>query len=57
MISIEQNFADNLQVDIGDVLGFRIGSRIIQAPIASIRSVDWATFRPNFYIIFPPLRV
>ncbi len=52
-ISVEQGLARRLAVDIGDELTFSIADRSINATIRSIRSVQWESFQPNFYIIFP----
>lgn len=53
-LSIEQSLAESLGVDIGDTLGFTIGSEKVTATISSIRSVQWDSMQPNFFIIFPP---
>ncbi|MGX5173581.1 ABC transporter permease [Aliikangiella sp. IMCC44653] len=53
-ISIEQKTADALQLKIGDKLNFNIGSEPWDAEIVSIRSIDWQTFTPNFYVISNP---
>lgn len=54
VISVEKNLAADLHLTLGDKLGFKIGDRDINAVIANIRTVDWGSFHPNFYIIFPP---
>lgn len=53
-VSIEHDLAKNLGLKMGDVLGFTIDTTIISATITSIRTVDWESFTPNFYIIFAP---
>ena len=53
VISIEQNFAKNIQAEIGDFLTFDIGGQEIKGKIINIRSLKWESFRPNFYVIFP----
>jgi putative ABC transport system permease protein len=53
-ISIEQEMADALRLRLGDTLTFNIGSFKVTAAIGSIRKVDWDSFKPNFYVIFPP---
>ena len=50
-LSVEQGMAESLQIGIGDVLSFSVGSEVIEVPITSIRSVLWENFKPNFYII------
>ncbi len=53
LVSIEQKLAKSLDVKLGDILTFTIGSQRMKATIASIRKVQWDTMKPNFYIIFP----
>lgn len=53
-ISVEQRVAESLGISPGDVLSFRIGSRTVQATVASIRTVNWDSMNPNFYVIFSP---
>ena len=36
------------------MLGFTVGSETIAAEVASLRAVQWDSFRPNFYMVFPP---
>jgi len=50
-LSIEQGMATSLQLKLGDILSFSVGSETMEAPITSIRSVLWENFKPNFYII------
>lgn len=52
-ISIEQNFAQNIQAKLGDILTFDIGGEEISGKIINVRSLKWESFKPNFYIIFP----
>ncbi|MEH6813489.1 MAG: FtsX-like permease family protein [Motiliproteus sp.] len=54
LISLEQDLARDLGVGLGDQLSFSFGDRSIDAKIISLRSLDWGSLRPNFYIIFPP---
>ncbi len=50
-LSVEQGMAESLQIGVGDILSFSVGSEVIEAPITNIRSVFWENFKPNFYII------
>jgi len=52
-ISIEKGLAKRLKVDIGDSVTFKIADQEISASILNIRSVQWDSFQPNFFIIFP----
>jgi len=53
-LSIEQSLAESLGVNVGDELGFTVGAEKVTASVTSIRSVQWDSMRPNFFIIFPP---
>ncbi|MEZ4872093.1 MAG: FtsX-like permease family protein [Bdellovibrionales bacterium] len=53
-ISIEQRFADRLDLEIGDTLTFDIQSIPIKGKIINKRSVKWTSFQPNFFILFQP---
>lgn len=53
-VSVEQELAERLGLDIGDHLVFTTSQGLLSAEIASIRAVDWDTFEPNFYFMFHP---
>lgn len=53
-VSIEETLAERLQVKLGDKLTFQLGSDIIEVPVTSIRTVNWQSMQPNFYMIFSP---
>ncbi|WP_297528275.1 ABC transporter permease [Thiohalobacter sp.] len=53
-VSVESRLAHRLGIGLGDRLTFTIGGRQLTATVTSIREVDWESFRPNFYMIFPP---
>ncbi|GHC29815.1 hypothetical protein GCM10010082_24710 [Kushneria pakistanensis] len=53
-VSVAESMARDLSLDIGDRLTFDIGGREVTAQIASLRQVDWESFQPNFFVIFPP---
>ncbi|MFD2230728.1 ABC transporter permease [Alkalimarinus sediminis] len=52
-VSIESRLAETLEVVVGDQLTFTIGDQPIEVEVQSIRSVEWDSMRPNFYMIFP----
>ncbi len=54
LVSVESKLAERLGIQLNDELGFTIGAQPLQARVLSIRSVQWDSFRPNFYMIFPP---
>ena len=53
-ISVESGMAKKLQLALGDTLGFAIGDQTVSARITSIRSVQWDSMQPNFFVIFAP---
>ncbi|MCL7940190.1 FtsX-like permease family protein [Halomonas sp. ATCH28] len=53
-ISVEDGLAERLGLALGDTLTFTIGSDEVTGEVTSLRSLDWESFRPNFFVIFPP---
>ncbi|NMR27987.1 cell division protein FtsX [Pseudoalteromonas sp. NEC-BIFX-2020_015] len=52
--SIEESMLARLDVKLGDTLTFLIGAQSFDAKITSVRKVNWATLKPNFFIILSP---
>lgn len=52
-VSVESELAGKLGLELGDELRFQIGGRRLDVEILSIRSVQWDSMRPNFYMMFP----
>ncbi|TMP08950.1 cell division protein FtsX [Pseudoalteromonas sp. S3178] len=52
--SVEESMLERLDVEIGDTLTFLIGAQSFDAKITSVRKVNWATLKPNFFIILSP---
>ncbi len=44
LVSIEEDAARGLNLDVGDNIGFRIFGREVTAKVASLRKIDWGTF-------------
>lgn len=53
-VSVEEKLAKKLGIELGAELSFSIGGETLKARVASIRKVQWDSFHPNFYMIFPP---
>lgn len=53
-LSVEQEFAQTLGWQVGDTVAFDIAGQRFQARITSLRSVEWESFRPNFFVIASP---
>ena len=54
LVSVEREFAASLGMEVGDKIDLRIGSEPLQVTVANLRELDWESFKPNFYMIFPP---
>ena len=54
LVSLATEFQEALGVTVGDRLTFDIAGETLEVTIASIRKVKWDSFRPNFFIVFPP---
>ena len=53
-VSIEDDYAGWLDIEIGDRVEFEINQQTIFAEVSSFRSVRWDNMQPNFFIIFSP---
>ncbi|MEB8430732.1 FtsX-like permease family protein [Cocleimonas sp. KMM 6892] len=52
--SMEQGIADNLGVKMGDKLTFDIAGQRIVETITSMRTVQWDSMKPNFFVLAAP---
>ena len=53
-VSVEADFAQDLGLELGDEVGFDIAGEPVTAKVTSFRSVEWDTFKPNFFMVFSP---
>jgi len=53
-VSVEAELAGKLGLVLGDELTFTIGSDKVTETVTSIRTVQWDSMKPNFYMAFPP---
>ncbi|MGH6914353.1 MAG: ABC transporter permease, partial [Geminicoccales bacterium] len=55
LVSVEDEVAEAYGVGVGDLLGFNILGRVIEAEIASLRpEIDWGQARLDFVFLFSP---
>ncbi|WP_241263386.1 ABC transporter permease [Parahaliea mediterranea] len=54
LVSLEEEFAERLGATVGDRLGLLVGARPLEVTVASVRKLDWQSFQPNFFMVFPP---
>ncbi len=52
-LSVETGLAKTLKLQLGDRLRFDMGGVQTEARITSLRKVDWASMRANFFVIYP----
>ncbi len=52
LVSIEQGYAFGWGLRVGDQLTFDLGGLKVVSKVANIRTVEWDSLRPNFFIIF-----
>ena len=54
LISFESGLAETLKLKLNDVVSFDINGSKIDLTISNLRSVDWDTFKVNFFTVLPP---
>ena len=52
--SVEVGLAKTLNLKLGDRLRFDIGGQVVEAPITSLRKLEWGSMRVNFFVILNP---
>ncbi|MCV2357647.1 ABC transporter permease [Paucibacter sp. TC2R-5] len=52
-LSVEEGLAKSLGLKLGDQLKFDVAGVVVQGRINSVRKVDWASMRVNFFVMFP----
>ncbi|MEO8224980.1 MAG: FtsX-like permease family protein, partial [Gammaproteobacteria bacterium] len=52
--SLDADLASNLGVKVGDTVTFNVAGEDIKAPITSLRTIEWDSFQPNFYVVLSP---
>ncbi len=54
LVSLSTEFAESLDLKIGDSMVFDVAGERFAVRLASIRKVKWDSFQPNFFIVFAP---
>ncbi len=54
LVSISSEYQEALHLSLGDKLSFDIAGEPLTVEVASIRKIRWDSFRPNFFLVFPP---
>ena len=53
-VSLEADLARQLGIDVGSRVVWDVQGRPVESEIASLRTVDWTRFQPNFFAVFEP---
>ncbi len=53
-LSLEEGFAKEVGLNLGDTLQFQIAGQTIKAKVTSLRAVQWDSFHVNFFILATP---
>ncbi len=53
-ISVEERFAEQLGWKVGDRIAFDIAGQTLDATVTSLRSIEWESFRTNFFVLVSP---
>jgi putative ABC transport system permease protein len=54
LVSISSEYQEALGLKLGDTLAFDVAGEPLNVTVASIRKIRWDSFRPNFFLVFPP---
>ena len=54
LVSLEEEAALELGVDLGDRMQFLIAGQEIALTVASFRTINWDSFQPNFFMVLSP---
>ncbi|MDR6738034.1 putative ABC transport system permease protein [Herbaspirillum sp. 1173] len=52
--SVERGLAQTLGIKLGDKLQFDIAGQLVEAPVTSLRKLEWGSLRVNFFVILNP---
>ncbi len=53
-ISLEQDLASDLGIEVGDRISWDIQGVAVETEVVNLRTVDWARFETNFFAVFEP---
>jgi putative ABC transport system permease protein len=54
LVSLAVEYQTAMRLKLGDRLRFDIAGEELEVTIASFREVKWDSFKPNFFVLFPP---
>ena len=54
LVSVSTEYAQELNLKLGDTLQFDVAGEAQSATVTSVRRVKWDSFQPNFFLMFAP---
>ena len=54
IMSVEEDIAKTIGINLGDTLTYDIAGSTFSAKVTSLRKVNWDSFRVNFFVVTPP---
>lgn len=54
LVSLEEDAAAELGVELGDKVQFLVAGQEVEVTVSSFRSINWDSFRPNFFMVLSP---
>ncbi len=54
LVSISTEYQEALHLKLKDKITFDVAGEALTVEVASIRKIRWDSFRPNFFLVFPP---
>ncbi|HTO45148.1 MAG TPA: FtsX-like permease family protein, partial [Burkholderiales bacterium] len=54
LFSVEEGIAHTLGIKMGDKLTYDVAGSELEGSVASLRKVEWDSFRVNFFVVAPP---
>lgn len=54
LVSVEVEAAERLSLAVGDTMTYDIAGESVVLTVSSLRTVDWDSFNPNFFLVLPP---
>jgi putative ABC transport system permease protein len=54
LVSLAVEYQNAMHLQLGDRLRFDIAGEPLEVTVQSFREVKWDSFKPNFFVLFPP---
>jgi putative ABC transport system permease protein len=54
LLSVDVGIAERLGIEMGDRMQFQVADQQVEATVSNLRTVEWDSFRVNFFVIASP---